>query len=142
MSLNYGQSTFADVEQGLKDWLRGLDLPNLGDQVYQGLPLQGPSSFPAVALYRVGGGPPDEADYPIDNAHVQIDVWGNKGQKGICLGVTQAIVAALKNLVCGTLLNEDVRALAANGFGVMYLPDKDSGRSRYIVTCVVQVQAV
>ena len=137
-----GANSYTDMEGALKAWLRSLNIENLGTQVYLGLPREGPSSWPAVALFRIGGGPPDGADYPADPAHMQTDVWGSTGQKVTCAGVTQAIISALLDLASGTLMDENTRALGVTSVSSIYLPDKEDGRPRYSVSCIIQAQAV
>lgn len=145
----------ADVEEGLKTYLRTVSVitslvtSSAGPQIFLGLPEGGPKSWgdpeqtslPAITIFRVTGGPED-TDYPSDKAQIQLDVWGQKGMKLACFNVAQAVVSTLRALPCGTILASDVRALGVSGINMAWLPDPQSGRSRYMVTCVVQTQAI
>jgi hypothetical protein len=142
MSPLIGAKAFSDIEGGLKTWLRGLNLPNVGTRVFLGMPRGGPSSYPVIVLFRVSGGPATGADYPMDEPRVQFDVWGNTGGKVECQAVAQALISNLLDLPCGTLLGTTVRAVGVSALTVNYLPDAESGRPRYSIDCVVQAQAV
>jgi hypothetical protein len=137
-----GAHAYSDIEGGLKEYLRSLNLANLGTRVFLGEPRGGASAYPIVTLFRVSGGPVAGADYPMDNARVQIDVWGNTGGKVQCQAVAQSIVSNLLDMPCGTLMGDNVRAFGATGFVVNYLPDADNGRPRYSIDCQIQAQAV
>lgn len=142
MSPQIGAQAFSDIEGGLKIWLRELNLPNVGQRVFLGMPRGGASAYPVIVLFRVSGGPVTGADFPLDEPRVQFDVWGNQGGKVECQAVTQSLISNLLDLPCGTLLGTTVRAVGVSAITVNYLPDADSGRPRYSVDCVVQAQAV
>jgi len=134
----------SNVEGGLKTWLRDPLSPTyslVGGRVFMGLPRGGPSTWPCLAIFRVGGGPTD-GDYPKDSARIQINVWDLPGQKRRCLQVTKALITAVHDLACGTLLSDDVRVLGTYGITNMWLPDSDTGNSRYVVQFVIDTQAI
>lgn len=135
--------TVVDVEGALKAWFRAQAPVSavVGNRVFLAMPKGGPSAWPAVTLFRVGGGL-DDVDYPSDSARVQIDCWADLRQKGVAMTVGQAIVRSLRAMVCGTLLVPGVRAMGAHSITMMYLPDPQDGRPRYIVQAVVQAQSV
>ena len=136
-------SALVDIEGALKTWLKANAVvsPLVGGRVFLGMPRGGPSSWPVIVLYRVGGGPVSSADYPNDEATVQFDVWGDIGGKVACFAVTSALISTLHGLVCGTMLDNEVRVLGAYGFSAVWLPDPETGRSRYAVTCVISAQS-
>lgn len=143
MSLTFGQQSFADIEGAFKEYLRAANLSNVGTRVFLGMPREGPSKYPVITLFRVaGGGPVSGADYPLDAARVQFDVWGEIGGKVTAQSVAQAVIGTLLDTPCGTLLSEAVRLVGVSQVTVAYVPDPDDGRPRYSVSCVVQAQAI
>lgn len=134
---------FSEAEGALRDFLRQQPAMNsvVAKRIFLGLPRQGPSSWPAIDMFRVGGGPED-GDYPIDGVHMQFDVWGDKGDKLRCWSVAQALVSTLLSLECGTMISAGVRFLGVYGINVPYMPDPGTGQARYVVDCKVQCQAV
>ena len=136
-------AAYSDIEGGLQAWFKTLPAITalVAQRIFQGMPRKGPSAYPVITLFRVGGGP-EEGDYPIDGAHVQIDCWGNPGDKLRTQGVAQAVISALLSMQCGTLLSSNVRGLGVYGINTLYLPDPGTGQSRYSVDCKVQCQAV
>lgn len=149
---NIGAHAYADVEGGLKTWLSshaviaplvgatGSPLKNA--RVFLGMPSGGVRAWPTLVVFRIGGGPLSAVDYPADFANVQIDCWGNIGDKVGCFLLTQTVVRTLLDLSCGTLMSSAVRVLGVSSVTVPYIPDRDNGRPRYSVSAVIQVQAV
>jgi hypothetical protein len=133
-----------DVEGALKAYLKtvsALTSSPCGTRIFLGMPQGGPSKYPVIVLFRIGGGPED-ADYPSDRALIQFDVWGNKGMKAECFAVTQELASTLRNTPCGTVLMTGVRLLGVSAISDSWVPDPNSGRSRYTVSCTIQTQAV
>lgn len=143
MSLTFGQQSFADIEGGFKEYLRTANLSGVGTRVFLGAPRGGASSYPIITIFRIpGGGPVSGADYPMDAARLQFDVWGNVGGKIEAQAVASLVVSTLLDTPCGTLLSEAVRLVGVSQVTVAYVPDPGDGRPRYSVSCVVQAQAV
>jgi len=65
-------AVFVDVEQPIRDWLRGQSVTGVGARCYVGLP-QG-VTYPAISLALLDGGI-DLGEAPIANALVSFSVW-------------------------------------------------------------------
>ena len=138
-----GVWTFSDIEGGLKNFFRtnGPISAIIGNRAFLGMPIKGPSAWPAIVIHRIGGGPVD-GDYPMDMARVQIDVWHDKGQKIACQALANLVASTLIDLPSGTLLSSTVRSFGFSQFTIPYIPDPETGRTRYAVNCVALAQAV
>lgn len=134
---------FADAEAAVQGWLKKQPQVTAltGQRIFLGLPRKGPSAYPCLSIFRLGGGP-EEGDYPIDRVHLQIDCWGNAGDKLRTWSVAKAVVSSLLSMQCGTLLSETVRGMGVHGITVPYLPDPGTGQARYVVDSLLQCQAV
>lgn len=141
--MDTGTYALPDIEGGLKAFFRANDpiAALVGNRVFLGMPIGGPKKWPALVIHRIGGGPQD-ADYPMDLARIQIDVWHDTGNKIACQALAALVASTLINLPSGTLLSSAVRAFGFSQFTVPYVPDPETGRARYAVNCVAQAQAV
>jgi hypothetical protein len=132
----------ADHEGAMKAFLRTQNVGGeVGNRVFLGMPEEGPSAWPVITLFRMGGGP-DDGDYLMDTARMAFHVWGVKGQKTECFAVAQALISILYYLPAGTMLDENTRALGVSGLASVWSPEPEDGRARYVVTGVVQAQAI
>lgn len=134
-------STWADVEGLVRTYLRadagvtGL----VGQRVFFGIPKEAKErTFPLVVVSRAGGGQaPGEA--PLDVAIIQVDCWGSIDERtgnGI-----KATATALVNTVRAAFeaVGTDATAVlaGANVESVLWLPDQDNDRPRYVLTAEV-----
>jgi hypothetical protein len=130
-------STWPDAEGATRTWLRadaGV-VAQMSTRVFFGVP-KPTATYPLATVQRIGGGP-GAGDAPVDEALLQIDVWGDKhangnGNKAGCWTATAAVLAALE-VVNDTLIATGVRA-AINVESVNWLPDPADDRPRYVIT--------
>lgn len=94
------------------------------------------AEYPLVTLGRIGGGRDRAAN--IDQALIQINVWGSPRDKASCWTATAAVLGALRDL--------DATPATVAGKGVLHsagessyawLPDPASERARYVITVPV-----
>lgn len=138
-----------DVEGGVKTYLRAFaPLQTLiGQRVFLQVP--GPTNgteptFPLVTVQRVGGGL-DTGEAPIDQALLQVDVWGRLDTNGHpmwaeLMGVVNAVRSALTVPIGRTAASNSVDIFGAQESGLVRLVDQANGRPRYSLT--VQVSAI
>lgn len=139
-------SDWPDVEGALRTWLRTRTALTalVGQRIFFGVPRgAGESSFPLVAIQRVGGGD-DASDAPLDRALIQLDVWGQldasgNGRKADAWAVVNALRTQLGAMGPDTTLASGVIGHGATVESVGWLPDPDSDRPRYAVTAEVTV---
>lgn len=133
--------TFADVEGGLRTWLRTVPdiTAQVSTRVFFGIPRDSAgvatTSFPLITLQRVGGGP-QSGEAPLDNALVQIDCWGAIGNKAQAWAVAKAVMDTLESLTPREIAT-GVYAYGASVDSVIFLPDPADSRARYVVTASV-----
>ena len=131
-----------DVEGALRTWLRGRTAITalVGQRVFFGVPKKA-DTWPLITLTRVGGGD-DQSQAPVDRALIQIDCWGDldtsgNGKKADATTLVNTVRAELQAVDRRTALSADVDALGINVETVVYLPDPDNARPRYVVTAEV-----
>ena len=139
--------TMPDVEGAMRTWLRaqsGIQAV-VAQRVFFGIPRNATESdFPMITVARVGGGD-DQGDVPVDRALMQISCWGSIDTNGNPLKSTAtAVVNAVRSAVRGvrgkTELTASVDAFGINVESVVWLPDPNNDRPRYVVT--VDVTAI
>jgi len=133
-------SDWPDTEGAVRTWLRASTVAHavVADRIYFGVPKESPT-WPLVTIQRVGGGN-DASDAPVDNALIQLDCWGTlhpngNGDKAGCLTVANAVRSALE-VVNDTLIATSVRA-SIEVESIIWLPDANNDRPRYVVTANV-----
>lgn len=133
-------AVFADVEGGLRAWLRGQpSITALVDQhVWFGIPAN--AQFPLITIAQVGGGP-GVGEAPITDALIQLDCWGAGQNKGQAAAVMTAVLGALDSLHCGAEMGGEVIAMGSTVESVIWLPDPQSNQARYVVTALVSAKA-
>ncbi len=128
----------------MRTWLRaGTEVSAIvGARVFFGVPRDAKeSSFPLVTVRRVGGGQ-DTGDAPVDRALIQVDCWGSidasgNGVKATATALVNAVRQRLEAVgtdltpISGAVLHE------AAVESVLWLPDPDNDRPRYVVTAEV-----
>jgi len=135
---------YPDIEGALRTWLRTQTALTavVGSRIFFGVPRSvTETDFPMVALFRVGGGN-DRGDAPIDIALVQFDVWGkiDASGNGVKAGATTAVNAlraTLQSVNGPTLLDAHTTCHGITVESVVWLPNPDDDRPRYVVTAEV-----
>lgn len=133
----------ADVEGAVRDYLRNQDIDDLGARVYFGVPT-GSATYPLATVQRVGGGD-DVSEAPIDQALIQIDVWGridNAGHtdKAQARAVADGVREALRDIRGATELTDTCIAYGAAVEADLWAPDP-TDRGRYSITALVTARA-
>lgn len=127
-----------DTEGGVRDYLRAVPevVALVSTRVFFGV---ADGDFPQVVVSRVGG-TEDPSDAPIDQALIQLDIWGKAAGVNAKLACTQ-----LKNVVRGAVTALNHTPATAGGVALMgatvdsdsWLPDETTGQPRYVLTCAV-----
>lgn len=131
-------STWPDVEGAVRAWLRAdTGVQAVVDRrVFFGVP-QDPARYPLVTIQRVGGGNDPSADVPIDQAVLQVDVWGNPRRKDEAHRALAAVRTALERIRGNTRLDAGTVAFGADVESVAFFPDPADDRPRYTATVLV-----
>jgi hypothetical protein len=137
--------SWPDVEGAVVAHLKGVTAVSalVGQRVFFGVPKKATeSSYPLVVVSRVGGGPEQGTDAPVDVALLQLDVWAGidasgNGKKAEAWGVVNAVVDALEDIRRRTVVGSTVALFGAHVESVLWLPDPDNDRPRYVVTAEV-----
>lgn len=132
--------TLVDVEALVSQYLRSQSevTAYVGQRVYTVLPDD--KTFPLVRLTRVGGVPPMSRPLHIDNARIQIDVFG--GSKATALDAMDAIREELAKLPDEAPV-QPLGVVCGVRFGPLaYLPDESFERPkpRYVQDVTVTVR--
>ena len=136
-------STWPDVEGALRTYLRSVSAVTalVGQRVFFGIPKGAvEATFPLVVITRVGGGQAP-GDAPLDVAQVQVDCWGSldtsgNGVKSSATTLVNAVRTALEAVGTGSASLTGIEA-GVNVESVLWLPDPDNDRPRYVVTAEV-----
>lgn len=133
----------ADVEGAVRDHLRAQNISNLGTRVFFGVP-DGSPTYPLATVQRVGGGD-DPGEAPIDQALLQVDVWGRLDpaghtDKAQARAVADDVRAAFHAIRGATALTATVTAYGAAVEADLWAPDP-AGRGRYSITVLVTARA-
>lgn len=102
-------------------------------RVFFGVPKRDPI-FPMVTVMRVAGAD-DTSEAPVDNAIMQVQVWG--GTKQECTRIQLLVRQAFTELRSRTSVTPDVDLCGATVQNVVWSPDPADDRARYIVTALV-----
>ncbi len=139
---------FTDPEAAAKTWLKthplltdpaieGYTLASgTAARIFFGIPTGSPA-YPLVVIRRVGGGPA-RGQAPVDLAMLQLDCWG--GSKAVAADVARRCVQAWQTAE-NVHLDPDTLLCGATVESVIWLPDPDDDRPRYVVTVQVTVMA-
>lgn len=135
-------SDWPDVEGGVRAYLRADTAVNalIGNRQFFAVPSN--PTFPLLTVARVGGGQDAGTDAPVDLALVDITIWGELdsngyGDKAGAWAVVNAVRSALEAISGRTTLTSGVIGHGAEVAGVVWAPDPDNGRPRYVVTAEV-----
>jgi hypothetical protein len=130
---------YADVETLMKEWTATTGVAPLvartgGFNIYLAMPASSP--MPAVVIDRVGGGPSPRSDLPQEVSRISFACWGNsRAQAG---EIARMLVGELETLArTGGWIQDDVLLAAGEVLSVIWLPDPDSDKPRYIVDALV-----
>lgn len=134
--------SFPDVEGGVRDFLRTAGV--CGARGYFGVP-DGTPTYPLFTVQRVGGGD-DTSEAPLDQALIQIDVWGRRDaaghtDKAEARAEANAVRTALQGIRGATALNATTIAYGAAVEADLWAPDP-TDRGRYSITALVTARAV
>jgi hypothetical protein len=129
-----------DTEGALRDYLRadaGVQV-RMAQRVFFGATNP---EYPCATLTRIGGGGANMAN--VDDALIQVDVWGEVRDKAGCWTSTAAVLAALRALAFApaTIIGK-ARLHSSGATSWAWLPDVASERSRYSITVPVTAVAV
>jgi hypothetical protein len=134
------EGDFPDVEGGMRKFLRddtGVSTL-VGNRVFFGVPKSG-AQFPLITVRRTGGSD-DISEAPIDLAVMSISCWGST-TKQQAWDVTAAVRRALHSIREKTQTLPSVYVHGASVDGVIWSPDPEDDRPRYIVTARVTATA-
>lgn len=133
--------TFADVEGGLRTWLRTQSdiTAQVSTRVFFGIPRDNAgtatTSFPLITLQRVGGSP-QAGEAPLDDALIQLDCWAQGQNKAQAWAAAKAVIETLESLDNVTLA-AGIYAYGASVESVIFSPDPVDSRARYSITALV-----
>lgn len=126
-----------DTENGVREWLRGLDVVGVGTHVFFGIPASEPDIF--ITVSRIGGGPVAGSTLPLDEARLSLHVWGSTKKEAA--DATQEVVAAVNDIE-EEPLGASVYAYGGNVDSVLWQPAADTDRPRYIVDVTITARAL
>lgn len=134
-------SIYADVENVIKLWLMTTQVTGLltrsdgGVSIFLTMPKS--TVIPSVIVRRVGGGPQNRKELPLDRARVSLSCWGtSRASAGV---LSRMIVAECDELNrTGGWIDGDTAATLGSlePVGVLWLPDPVSDTPRYIVDAI------
>jgi hypothetical protein len=131
---------FGDVENVVKSWLSTTDVaamvtrPGGGLSIFLAMPSSAP--MPCLVLRRVGGGPVPRSDLPTDRARMSFSCWGDTRVSAGSLA--RAVVAECDSLGrMSPWVSGPTTLYGADVLSVLWLPDPDSDKPRYIVDALV-----
>lgn len=137
------EAPMLDVEHAVRAWLRDLPelAPTLERRVFFGMPKS--PSWPLVIVSRIGG-TVDTSDAPIDVPALSFACWGPDGNqsRAIAKDVAYGLRAALLGLVHGSPVGAGFASgPAVIDLGPLWLPDRDTGRARYMLDATLHLHA-
>lgn len=126
---------YRDVERPVRDWLRSVNLDDVGTRVYVGLP--GDATLPAIEVGLVDGGvQPGEA--PYTSTLFQFSIWGTKDQRTTIAGIAWALVSLLQSTDYADLTTLKLfSAVIVTGPVPRYDPD---GSPRYVIDAALTLR--
>lgn len=124
-----------DTEGAIRDYLRGVPevAADVGTRVFFGV---AEGTFPQVVVSRVGA-TSDLSDAPIDQALIQLDVWGPDRDKATATRVKNRVKGAITALNHRPVVVGGVQLAGATVDSDAWLPDPNTQQARYILTCTV-----
>lgn len=131
---------YPDAEGAVRAWARahtGLRA-KFGNpaRIYFGAP-DGEPTLPLLTLSRAGGAPV-EGDYPIDYPLIGFHVWGTS--KAQAADAAMALVNAVNNVRDSTLAGTDAVLCEGTVTLLVWSPDPDNNRPRYLVDAVFAIR--
>lgn len=135
--------TYPDVEGAVRALLRADTgvAALVGQRVFFGVPKNAKADdFPLVTVARVGGSQ-EPGPTPVDNALVQVECWGTftaggNGDKAAATALLNAVRSAL-DVTQPVTPTTGQTILGADSGTVVWLPDPDTDRPRYVLTAEV-----
>lgn len=132
--------TLVDVEALVSQYLRSQSevTAYVGQRVYTALPMN--VVFPCVRITRIGGVPPMSRPMHVDNAHLQVDVFG--GSKSTALDVVDTVREELAKIADDAPV-QPLGVVCGVRFGPLaYLPDETyaPAKPRYALDVTVTVR--
>lgn len=121
-----------DCEGIVASALRNAAIPEVTG-VYSSIPKV--PTYPLIIVQRIGG-VPVVREY-MDAANIQIEVWGNS--KSQCFDIAARARGVLL-MLAGTSVSDPVNAWVSaveDSLGIVWLPDPDTGRDRYLFSEIV-----
>jgi len=133
------EGDFPDTEAGIVALLKNYSqVTNIvGTSVLFGVPRNNPS-FPLIVVRRLTGGE-DTSDAPLDQAVLNIDCWGRSKLEA------SNLVNAVRSVFFGVRSPVEiagVRIYVATVDSVVWQPDPEDDRPRYVLTTRVTSAAV
>jgi hypothetical protein len=131
---------YPDAEGAIRAWARAHAVlrTKFGNpaRIYFGAP-DGDPILPLLTLSRVGGAPVD-GDYPVDLPLIGFHVWGNS--KAQAADAAMALVNAINGLRDSTLAGTDAVLCDGTVTLLVWSPDPDNDRPRYLVDAVFAIR--
>jgi hypothetical protein len=118
-------SDWPDPEYAVRNYLRQQGIPYVHVAAPTGVKL------PYITISRVGGGD-DSGLAPIDNALLQLDVYGST--KAEAHTIVANVRTVFSNIVSAIHVEPDTMIHGINIAGVVWSPDPDDDTSRYVIT--------
>lgn len=131
-----------DTEGAMRQYLRdhvGVTAVFAG-RIFFGVP-DNLTTYPVTALTRIGGGKGVAGN--VDNALLQVDVWGGIHDKAGCWAATAVVIGAIVELdATPATITGKARLHSPGPSSWAWLPSPDDERSRYSLTVPVAAVAV
>lgn len=136
---------YPDVEGGFKDYLRSRSRIQtlIGNRVFLEANNAVESDYPLIEIQRVGGGD-DNSEAALDNAVLQVDLWGQLRNRAGLKPLYQAVRAECRLItVAGAVeLRPGMVAYGAVVNTAIYLPNPADDRPHYVLTVAVTASEV
>lgn len=99
-------------------------------------------TYPLVTVMRVGGGLVIGGQVPIDEALMQLDVYGEKASDRYDVGdLANALATAVESMASGTPMGDDAVGMGAKvQSGPLWRPHPDSHAPRYVLTVEIGIR--
>lgn len=126
---------FPDCEKLVKDLLEADSgvTALVSSRVFMGIPSS--PTWPLITIKQIGG-TNDGSQAEIARDTIDIQCWGSDRNKAQAAAVKDAVRTCLAAIIRRTTVGGQV-CHGANIDSIVYVPDQDSGRPRYIVTTTV-----
>jgi len=133
-----------DPEGAIRAYLRAdSDVSAIvGNRVFFGVPRSAiEATFPLVTVARIGG-VDDPSEAPVDLGLIDISCWGSidasgNGLKASATALANAVRSALHRIRQRTSAGTATDVFGVQVAGVVWAPDPDTDRPRYVITAEV-----